>query len=353
VRIAGYTDRPCVANLFLEGISRETESRALEIDFDLSLTWKGLPYLSVEEVLAAAVAHPASDATFFAPAPIHEAIVSLFASLLIGGWLKERYFPQIQKTFAESRTEAIATLVPRFGPVVAARLVYAVIDGDRSRILGMIKPLRKELLLRSLCRRPLRSIAAIFHHYASEICFRHGMQSREVVSIFGPDGSDSAAITEALLPRLQSLAVKVESQAAVPVTRKSSGLVADLLYWMGREWLGLLAKRKSLTLTIREGCDPLFLGAARQFHAPAWMARLVGSLTPSSDLCILLQGGREVNLAAASSRWKASHGFLRTRKRSVILDASRPVEAVTEDAYAAILDALVERAAMRLKKRFP
>jgi hypothetical protein len=348
VRIAGYSERPAVANVFLEGISRNTDSRALEIDFDLSLTWKGLPYLSVEEVLAAAIAHPAGETTFFAPAPIHEAIVSLFASLLIGGWLKEKYFPQVQQTFTECRTEVIAALSPRFGPLVAARLTVAVIEGDRPRILDMIRPLRRALLLRSLRRHPLRSIAAIFRHYASEICFRHAPQSRERVSILAQNGYGQASLSESLLPRLQSVAVAVESEADVPIARRD---VSGLILWMAGDWLRLLRKRKILTLTLREGGCPV--NRAFADFPPAWMARLIGSLTPSPDLCILLQAGREENLAVTPSRQEACLAFLKTRKRSVVLDASLPIEKLTERAYAAILDVLVQRAENRLKKRFP
>jgi hypothetical protein len=353
VRIVGYTQRPYVSNFFLEGISQNTDSCALEIDLDLRLIWKGLPYLSVEEVLEAAVAHPVGDATFYAPAPVHEAIISLFSSLLVGGWLKEKYFPQVRETFSECRTEVIAALLPRFGSEVATRLADAVISGDRSRILGMIGPLRRALLLCSLRRHPLRSIGAIFHHYTSELCFRHSPQSREAVSILALDARDRTPITQTLLPRLQSFATKIESEAAETTAQTGFGSAASLLRWMMRDWLSLLTERKSLTLTVREGCGPLFRDAAGQPDSPAWLARLAGRLTPAHDLCILLQEGAEENPAASSSRHEACRAFLQTRKRSVVLDTSQPVETVTEGAYAAIVDALVQRAEKRLKKRFP
>jgi hypothetical protein len=347
VRIAGYTERACVANVFLEGIDRETESCALEIDFDLSLTWKGLPYLSVEELLAAAVVHPAGNASFFAPAPVHEAIVSLFASLLIGGWMKEKYFPQVQETFAECRTEAVAALAPRFGPVVAARLVYAVIEGDRSRILDLIGPLRRELLQRTLRRRPLHSVAAILHHYVSEICFRYSPQSRESVSILAMDSGGSEVIAEALLPRLQSMAVKVECMAEPTVALRD---LADLFRWIAAEWQRVLRKRKVLTLILGAGSCPFFgLDAALP---PAWLVRLIGNLTPSPDLCILLNAGTEEGSPASFNRHEACRSFLKSRKKSVVLDAGEPAEVVIENAYAAILDTLVQRAESRLRQRF-
>jgi hypothetical protein len=357
VRIAGYTERPSVANVFLEGISQSRNSCALEIDFDLSLTWKGLPYLSIAEVLDASVPHPAGSATFYTPSPVHEAIVSLFASLLIGGWLKERYFPQVQQTFAVSRTEVIATLSPRFGADLSAQLADAVLSGNRSGMVALVSPLRRALLWRGLPSRPLRSIAEILHHYASELCFRHAPQSREVVSILASDGCGSAKLVEALLPRLHSVAAKVDSRGTDTAERKSLGLLLDAIVWMKEEWLSLLREKKSLTLTLRAGYQPLFKGATGRSGPPAWMARLAASLTPSPDLFILLEEGGEVNrkesAAASLDPRKAGRAFLKARNSSVVLNANLPAESILEQAYAAILDALVQRAAKRLKKRFP
>ncbi len=351
VRIAGYSERPSVANVLLAGISQQSESRALEIDFDLSLTWKGLPYLSTEEVLEAAIPHPAGDATFFAPAPVHEAIVSLFASLLIGGWLKEKYFPRVRQTFAANRSEVIAALSPSFGMKLSAQLADAVIAGDRSRMTGLIRPLRRALLLRSLRRRPLRAMAAIVRHYGSELCFRHAPQSRESVSILSPGASSQLRLAEALLPRLQSVAVKVESKTEVVPARRGFGLWIAALRWGMEEWRRALTERKDLTLTLREGGWPACPGL------PAWLARLAASLTPSPDLCILLEPRAGLNSAESRAESAASleacRAFLKSRKRSIILDAGRPAESVAEDASAAILDALAQRATKRLEKRFP
>jgi hypothetical protein len=43
---------------------------------------------------------------------------------------------------------------------------------------------------------------------------------------------------------------------------------------------------------------------------------------------------------------------VKSRKKYVILDASKPLAAVVEDAYVAIIDTLAERADKQLKRRF-
>ena len=79
-RVVGYFERRYVASVFLQGISSTAKARALQIDFDLSLTWKGLAYLPADVVLQAAIPHPAANLIFPVPSPIHEAITSLMTS---------------------------------------------------------------------------------------------------------------------------------------------------------------------------------------------------------------------------------------------------------------------------------
>lgn len=354
VRIVGYSERPYVANLFLEGIERNSGSRALEVDLDIRMSWKGLPpFLSTKEILEAAIPRTAGNTYFLVPSPVHEAIISLLMSLFIGGWLKEKYFPQVQETFTGNRSEVIAALAPRFGSVEAIRLADAVISGDRPRILGMIGRLRKALLLRSLLRQPLRSLAAIIHHHASELCIRHSPQLLEQVAFLAPSAPGQSSIIQTLLPRLQSFAVKVESK---PAARPGSGLVAGLLCWMEKEWLSLFEEKKNLTLRVRTGYGPLFHGAVGQSDPPVWLIRLIGTLTPSPALCIRLAEGAGENSAESRAdlivRHEACQAFLKTRKRLVVLDASLPPETVVECAYGAIVDALVQQAAKKLNKRF-
>lgn len=357
VRMVGYSERPCVVNVFLAGISRETESRALEIDLDLRMSWKGLPpFLSADEVLATAIPRTAGDVGFFVPSAVHEALISLMMSLYLGGWLKEKYLPQVQQIFAGKRSEVIEALSPGFGVEVAIRLADAVISGDRPGMIGMVGPLRRSLFLRSLRRRPLRSLAAMLHYYASELYFRHAPRSRSAITILAPDGCAPVSVIETLLPRLQSFAGKVECEAATTAASTGIGLVANVLGWMGKEWLSLLEERKSLMLTLREGCGPLFHGAGKVI-LPAWLARLIGSLTPSPALCILLEADAQENQAESSAaslgQRDACRAFLKARKRSIILDANQPIESIAESAYAAIIEALAERADRILKKHFP
>jgi hypothetical protein len=200
VRIVGYTERTYVANFYLEGISRPAGDRALQIDFDLMLPWKGLSFLNTEAVLGSAIPRVAGDVSFFVPTPIYESIISLFTRLVIAGQLKEKYFPDVQRTFADNRPNVISVLRTTFGLKTAMRLVDSVIDGDRRKVLDCVGPLRTSLAVRSLLRRPVRSLLAIVRHYANELAFRFSPGTLETVSILGSDQGLKATVVDWLFP---------------------------------------------------------------------------------------------------------------------------------------------------------
>jgi hypothetical protein len=63
-------------------------------------------------------------------------------------------------------------------------------------------------------------------------------------------------------------------------------------------------------------------------------------------------GDRQFLPAEKLRQLEAYRSFVKTRKRYVILDASKPVADIAEDAYAAIIDMLARRTDMVLKNRF-
>jgi hypothetical protein len=138
----------------------------------MNLDWKGLPFLSTETILEAAIPRQAGNLQFFVPSPVYEAIISLLSSLLVGGWLKEKYFPQVQRTFANNRSEVIEVLSFKFGLKAATQLVDSVISGNRDEVLRCVPLLRASLGLQSLLHRPIHSALAIIRHYTSEFAFR-------------------------------------------------------------------------------------------------------------------------------------------------------------------------------------
>jgi thymidylate kinase len=382
VQIVGFTERRFAACVFLEGISSTPESRSLQIDFFWNLGFRGLPYLPTDAVLQAANRHQAGQLNFFVPSPVHEAIISLFASLLHGGWLKEKYFPQVQQTFANDRSEVIAALLPRFAPKIVMQLVNAVIDGDRQRVRDCITPLRRSLTLRTLIDKPFRGPLAIMQYYAREFVVRLSPKNLETVCFLGAHGSGKTTIIEELMPMLHSSAQVLEKRhfrAKILSSRKSSGdnantdpdvkgpsgffiPMAKIVLWLMNEWSSQFVGKKNLTLRILDSYYDEILIDPEGYadNAPRWFARLAGMIVPSPDLWILLDPvaeglesrSQEPSPAKIFRQFEAYRRLIKTKKKYVILNASRPIASVTEDAYAAIIHALAQRTDGILQTRF-
>jgi hypothetical protein len=377
-RIVGFTERPYVAMVFLAGISRGTASRTLEIDFDLSLSWKGMPYLANEAVLERAVARQAGRLRFFVPSAEHEAIISLLTGLLSSGKVKEKYFAQIERIFWTSRTKVILALTSKLGSKAAARLVDAAVNGDRLDLDRCAGALRRTLAIRSLLGSPLRTAASVLRHYVRECVLRYSPTTIETVCLSGPPCGIKQGIAADLTAMLASAASIVEKrdlfeklEAADDGAAGQSNAAAAMHAWRGhlrsgvrltdllaQEWIGRLRPRKNLTLRIYENS---FAGiqANPQERQPRLTARLAGLLLPAPDLCVRMQGAGgsegipDACIQANGAALEPHCRFLRTCNGWVILSRASSAAGVAEGAYAAIVEGLATRIAAKLESRFP
>jgi hypothetical protein len=382
IRIVGYAERHYVAHLFVEGVSPEPSVRCLVLDFIWSLNWKGQAYLAADDVLQAAMPRQAGNLEFLVPSPVHEAIISLLSSLLIGGWLKEKYFSKVQRTFADSTAAVIAALSPAFGLAAATRLADAVLDGDRGKMLDCIKPLRIALVSRAMLHKPLRGLLSMTRYYAFEFAVRCTPRTIEAVCITSSDRTGKTSIIEELLPMLKYSAKLVERrhfgprlpapdqsrQSDAPASSRdecrsgSMALMVKIVRWLAREWVSQFLKRNNLTLRVSEGsCRGLFRGPEeRRDGMPERFARLASKLLPSADLWILLDEAADQDRPASHPAQpaevvrhpEAAGCFVKARSICMIPAADRPVASVTEDAYEAIIDVLAQRSIKRIRRRF-
>lgn len=381
ITVVGYAERHYVAHVFVEGVTPAPGIRALGVDFIWCMNWKGLPYMPAETALAAAIPRMAGNAAFFVPSPVHEAVISLLASLIIGGRLKEKYIPQVRQTFSSDRSESISALSPQFGLKVATQFVDAVISGDRQKALDCVRPLRSALVLRSLRHRPLRSALASARYHAREFAVRCTPTTLETVCLLGADECGKRAMIGNLVPLLKYSAKTVESHHFGPVdplqtassnsaasADSQSGFFASLAFMAKivleatKAWPKLFRKRDNLTLRVSNSCryNPAFGRKQRQEELSCKFTQFVWKLLPPPDLWILLDPGADRMLSGNPGlpREKVERllefyrSFVKTRKSYIILDAGKPDGALLEEAYAAIIAALARRTQSALQSRF-
>lgn len=381
IRIVSYELRSYVASVFLEGIASLDGSRSLQLDFLWSLSWKNMPYLCADDVLQLAMPYSAGTLRFFVPLPVHEAIISLLTGLIYGGWAKEKYLAKARRTFADNTPEVIAALQQQFGLKAATRFVDVVIGGDRQEIHGRVRSIRASLTIRSLLYSPLRTLQGICRYYSREIVIRFSSKYLTTVCIVGTDSYDKTTMIEELALQVASSAKVVEKHhfsLDQSLARESSEVcdstdihaqtscspfasMTKLTRWLLGEWLGQFTGRKNCTLRLFDKYYHSLLVSPGKYcyRGPFWFARLVGGLTPSPDLWILLDQGAEglqsrqnkVLTEQTLKQLEAYRSFVKARKRYVIVDASQPAESIREMAYSAVIDMLERRTARLFKSR--
>jgi hypothetical protein len=379
IRIVGFAEHPHVASVFLAGTSATSESRSIQVDFFGLLGWKGLPYIPVGEVLKAAVTRRAGQLRFLVPRPAHEAIISLLTSLVVSAHLKDKYLPAVQQIFASDRTGVVAALTPQFGRELSTRLVDSVIEGDRKEITDCTGPLRYALARRAFLHKPFRTLSAVTRHYTMEFSVLYLPRSLETICVLGSSASDKTKLIDSLLPLLQSSAKFVEKLPGCELAQdkyrrgasdRSAGLLPGdalrsmlrVIKWATGEWISTFQRTKNLLLRLDEGCyQEMIVDPDRYaYEGPRWFAKLLGRFLPDRDLWILLDESgeiwkaedRRVSQAAASMEIGAYRSLASARNRLTILNANEPPDRLTESAYAAIVDTLVERTGRTLASRF-
>jgi thymidylate kinase len=377
LRETDFAQRPYVLNMFVAGVGPD-ESFAIQIDLMLSLTWKGLEYLDPERVFAAAQRRNTENVSFLIPSPVHEAIISLMSSYLIGGWIKQKYQAGVIEQMAADPGQSAAELSPAFGTSLSRELICAVTQDDQIRMLRMLPRLRRALLKRSVARRPVATVLAVARHFATEIYLRFTPVLLQDICVLGPDGAGKTSVlsgalevlrnsskqicVEHLRPRWSSRAGStvsiVEDPHGKPL-RSAFTSTAKIVLWLAVAWIDRFCsgnKVSRLRLWDRYYHDLLIDPRRYRYGGPMWLARLVGRMMPQPQLWILLDAPaevlqarkREVSFEETARQRQAYREFVGQQPNGIIIDAAQPLDRVIGDVKAAILNCMEERTVARI-----
>lgn len=371
VLVTGYCRRDYVVSFFVSGVAGHP-SHAIQVDFVTRLTWKGLAYLDVSDVLAHRQELSADCSWLYIPSPRHEAVVSLFSSYLVGGRIQERYQPRVRCWFSEHREHVIDDLSRVIPDAVALRLVDAAIDDDRDELDALLPRLRRALLLTAVRRQPWRSPGRIYSHYAAELRLRFGARRRFAVGFLGPDGAGKTTIIRQLTQTLGGAAKEIEvahlrpqwrhHDAGVAVDnphgaepRTAVASVLELLYFVCIYQVeNRFRPVRVFTVRFwdRYYHDILIDPRRYRYGAPVSVARYLGRFIPSPQMWIVLDAAPEVLCrrkqevpVAESGRLSAAYRrFASEHDNAVLIDTSAPVADVVEQARHAVITSMARAA---------
>ena len=151
-------------------VDDHTNKPVTELDLIINLNWKGMCWLSANDVLNQS---SINSNNIYIPKAHHELQMSLFHSLLYGGFVKDRYSKNMASLFLLCDKSLLKKdLYANFGPDMG-KMIY--IDIEKSTWQGLkkkIKRIRLELIKINFCRNCVFSFLAAYKHFYLEILVR-------------------------------------------------------------------------------------------------------------------------------------------------------------------------------------
>jgi hypothetical protein len=355
IQLVGCCRRAGAVHVFLDNVEWR-DRRALQIDLIHDVAWKGLTYISPQSILQRRRAAPGQPAFIQVPDEVDEAIVSLFSSYIVGGFIKEKYYRFVRSVFTEKSDEVHDRLLRSFGGSIA-RLIEAVISDDRDALMILLSKLRRSLLGRALSRRPIGSVAKIGRHFFCEAKIRYTSTYVFSVGLVGLRGEDGVRVSQSLAESLAFSAKAIDIRtldheltlggptaadcsAVEPCGRRVTQALRStfrLSLWVARLWLdGMRRRTSNATIVIWRGyyCDLLIDPGRFSYCGPVWVARCLALLVPRPDaLLILMSAGHSLRRNEAPSSSKGYFGrqdVAPSMSGATLVDMERPHSEVVQ-----------------------
>lgn len=162
--------------------------------------YRGVSYLTNKQLLLARK----KFRNFFIPCDEHEAIISLFSSLLYGGFIKEKYKLKIKKTFENKEPEVKAIIRGYMGEMLANEIVDLIINEQFETVERNVKNYRKSILLKGLRKNTLSLIRNNVKYLFGEYIYRFWNSGLFLV-LLGCDGAGKSTIINELNEDLKEI----------------------------------------------------------------------------------------------------------------------------------------------------
>lgn len=360
VRIISLNRRAYVVTTFLDKINVGEGKDSLQIDLVTGLSWKGMAYLSVNDVLDGSISHN-THPLIKKPSAHHEAIISFFSSYLIGGWIKERYQEQVRSVFGKHTDAVKKSLCPVLGAELSGFLIAAVLNEQRYELIALLGKVRYTLVKKSILSQPTKVLTNLIDHYVAEFLIRYTPQPLIQLCVLGVDGAGKSTMINGLISKLGSRVKEIEVIHLKPRFKRSVDEVVTVctdphalpprnaffsiakltswvfLYHIKYNFHG--HKNSTLLVWDRYIYDVLVDPRRYRVALPKWLLSIFVTLAPRNDLVVILDVPVEVAYArkqevALEDLIGIRANYLKLAKNlpnaKVISTAGEPEEAVEE-----------------------
>jgi thymidylate kinase len=329
------------------------------IDLTPKMEWHGATYIENNIIFKES---SISSFGFRQPRLAHEALICWFASLIWGGFFKDRYAPVLMKAAEEDTDAFSACLNYAVGKKWGRKLLVLAQEGTPEKSASWVKPLRRALWIRGFKRQPVSTCKGWLAFWLREVQMRLHPPV-PWVAILGIDGSGKSTVIEGIRQQWESIGLKVmfphwrpecirPGKSEGPVTKPHSKpprgfaeSVAKLAFllvdWSFGFRIRLADKRARGWFVIFDRCyhDLLVDPHRYRYGAPKCLASLIFCLFPKPEAVILLDAPADVLHARKPETTLEMARALRDDYLNLVVnhpvgfvvDCNRPIELVIDD----------------------
>jgi thymidylate kinase len=329
------------------------------IDLTPRMEWRGAVYISNTTILNNA---DHSIFGFAKPGLADEALICWFASLIWGGFVKERYNSTITQAARDDGKRFLSLLNHAVGSKLGARLFSLALNGDPSQSVSMVRSLRRALWLRGFARQPIGTLGGLISHYVREIYLR-AHPPVPWFAIIGLDGSGKSTLISGLQQRLRDIGLKTSvyhwrpnvinrgPTRSGPVTNPHGALPRHGLtalakipclildWWVG--FYGPIANQRakgSIVIFDRYHADVLADPVRYRYKAARWWLKAALRVLPRPTAVVLLDAApqclqlrkRETTIEAAQLIRCGYLDIIKKTRNGFVIDACRDQNAVLD-----------------------
>jgi thymidylate kinase len=162
----------------------EREPQSIKIDLLYGFVWRGAVVVSAEEMLSANHHYneiPVPDETM-------DGFLLWVKPLMTGGFIKEKYRADIQKSITNNPEGFYHLLESKFGNQLATSVWPSLESGNLDETIAFKNKLCRTAWLLSLRASPIRTFISTVEHFGREIYRRSNRPPASFFAVVGPDG---------------------------------------------------------------------------------------------------------------------------------------------------------------------
>jgi thymidylate kinase len=206
--VTNFNERKNVVTYFITNIL-DGKKRALHLDLITEISWKGLKYFSNHEIFKNSKIYQ-NNKVLKIPSNYHQAIITLFSSYLIGGWIKMKYQSYTIRVFKSQRSKTINVLQNIAGEKLAIKIYNFNINKEYNQLIKILKYIKLRIIFYNFFKNPIIFILNIFKHYQKEIKIRFTHYPLNEFCFLGVDGVGKSSIIKTLSKKLDGSAQHIK-----------------------------------------------------------------------------------------------------------------------------------------------